>query len=114
MPKVSNPLAVALTRRSSGGIGSHIEIAPDRVDARAVLVKLGDDSTTGSERAQYIQQSTQLETLYREMVKALADLSVRNNDRELRDMLAKQGITVSANPPAAAAPPAPEPKKGGK
>ena len=65
-------------------------------------------------RAQYIQQTAQLEPLYREMVKALADLSVRNNDRELRDMLAKQGITVSANPPAAAPPPAPEPKKGGK
>jgi hypothetical protein len=62
-------------------------------------------------RGQYIQQTTQIEPLYREMVKALADLSVRNNDRELRDMLAKQGITVSPVPPAAA-PPAPEPKKG--
>ena len=66
-----------------------------------------------SSRAQFIQQTAQLEPLYREMVKALADLSVRNNDRELRDMLAKQGITVSANPPAAGLP-APEPKKGGK
>jgi len=64
-------------------------------------------------RAQYIQQTAQLEPLYREMVKALADLSVRNNDRDLRDLLAKQGITVSANPPAAAAP-APEPRKGSK
>jgi type VI protein secretion system component VasK len=67
--------------------------------------------TEVTSRAQYIQQTAQLEPLYREMVKALADLSVRNNDRELRDMLAKQGITVSA-PAAAAAPPAPEPKKG--
>ena len=33
----------------------------------------------------------------RELVKALADLSVRDNDGELRDMLAKQGITVSSN-----------------
>ena len=71
-------------------------------------------------RAQYIQQSAQLEPLYREMVKALADLSVRNNDVQLRELLAKQGITVSANPPPAAtnAPaagaPASEPKKGGK
>ena len=64
-------------------------------------------------RAQYIQQTAQLEPLYREIVKALADLSVRNNDSELRDMLAKRGITVSASPPAAA-PPAPsaEPRKG--
>ena len=66
-----------------------------------------------SSRAQYVQQTAQLEPLYREMVKALADLSVRNNDVQLREMLAKQGITLSANPPAAAAP-APEPRKGGK
>ena len=70
-------------------------------------------------RAQYIQQSAQLEPLYREIVKALADLSVRNNDVQLRELLAKQGITVSANPaPAASAPlggaPATEPKKAGK
>jgi len=60
-------------------------------------------------RAQYIQQSVQLEPLYREMIKALADLSVRNNDWELRDVLAKQGIKVSANPPTA-----PEPRKEGQ
>jgi len=69
-----------------------------------------------SGRAQYIQQTAQLEPLYREMVKALSELSVRNNDAELRDMLAKQGITISQSPapvaPAATA--APEPKKGGK
>jgi len=65
-------------------------------------------------RAQYIQQSTQLETLYREMVKALADLSVRNNDGQLRDLLTKQGITVNPTTPPAAPAPAPEPRKGGK
>ena len=54
-------------------------------------------------RAQYIQQAAQGEPLYREMVKALADLAVRNNDYQLRDMLAKQGISLTANP-------APEPK----
>ena len=66
-------------------------------------------------RAQYIQQSVQVEPLYRELVKALADLSVRNNDGELRDMLAKQGITVSgnANPSPLDAPTA-EQKKGGR
>jgi len=66
-------------------------------------------------RAQYIQQAAQLEPLYRELVKALSELSVRNNDAELRDMLAKQGITVTPAPAApASAAPAPEPKKGGK
>ena len=65
-------------------------------------------------RAQFIQQAAQLEPLYREMVKALGELAVRNNDTQLRDMLAKQGITVNlpVAPPALA--PAPEPKKGGK
>jgi len=67
-------------------------------------------------RAQFIQQAAQLEPLYREMVKALSELSVRNNDAQLRDMLAKQGIMVSTTPPPQPAPaaPAPEPKKGGK
>jgi hypothetical protein len=50
-----------------------------------------------SARAQYIQQAAQVEPLYREIVKALADLTIRNNDTELRDLLAKQGITVSVN-----------------
>lgn len=47
-------------------------------------------------RAQYVQQSVQLEGLYREIVKALADLSVRNQDTALRDLLAAQGITVNS------------------
>jgi uncharacterized membrane protein len=65
-------------------------------------------------RAQYIQQTVQVEPLYRELVKALADLSVRNNDGELRDMLAKQGITLSsnANPSPSDAPA--DSKKGGQ
>ena len=67
-----------------------------------------------TQRAQYIQQSAQLEPLYREMVKALGELTVRNNDAQLRDMLAKQGITVNLNPPAQPAPPPPEPKTEGK
>jgi len=65
-----------------------------------------------SARAQYIQQAAQLEPLYREVVKALADLSVRNNDAALREVLAKQGITVSGNP--APATTAPAPGNGGK
>lgn len=47
-------------------------------------------------RAQFVQQSAQLEGLYREIIKALADLSVRNQDNALRDLLAAQGITVNA------------------
>ena len=48
-------------------------------------------------RAQYVQQSVQLEGLYRDIVKALADLSVRNQDKALGDLLTAQGITVNAS-----------------
>lgn len=52
-------------------------------------------------RQQFIQQSVQLETLYREIVKALAELAVKNNDSQVMQMLASQGINVSVNAPAA-------------
>ncbi len=68
-------------------------------------------------RAQYIQQTAQLEVLYREIVKALADLSVKNQDADLRALLSAHGITVTVNPPASppAVPSGAEPgRKGGK
>jgi hypothetical protein len=87
--------------------------------AIANMVLFGQNRAAQAEvtaRAQFIQQAAQVEPLYREMVKALGELTVRNNDTQLRDMLAKQGITVNQGvpPPPALAPPAPEPKKGGK
>ena len=61
-------------------------------------------------RQQYVQQSLQLETLYREIIRALAELGARNNDGNLREMLQRHGITYDAAPApapaAAAAPPA--------
>ena len=59
-------------------------------------------------RQQYVQQSLQLETLYREIIRALAELGARNNDGNLREMLQRHGITYDAAPSAgaAAAPPA--------
>jgi hypothetical protein len=56
-------------------------------------------------RQQFIQQSIQLEGLYREMVKALADLSAKNNDVQLRDLLKTHGITFTVNPGAPGTPP---------
>jgi hypothetical protein len=56
-------------------------------------------------RQQFVLQSMQLEALYREMVKALADLSARSNDDQLRNLLKAHGITYTVNPPAA--PPTP-------
>ena len=54
-------------------------------------------------RARYIQTSVQLEGLYRELLKALADLAVRNQDPALTQLLSSQGITVSASPVSAGA-----------
>ena len=60
-------------------------------------------------RAQFIQQSVALEGLYRDIVKALAELAVKNNDTQLMQMLSAQGINVSVNAPAPAAAPAAPP-----
>ncbi|MEF8720318.1 MAG: hypothetical protein V5B35_06875 [Candidatus Accumulibacter necessarius] len=49
-------------------------------------------------RGQYIQQSLQLEPLYQSLIKSLADLAAKDNDAQLRDLLASQGISFSANP----------------
>lgn len=66
-------------------------------------------------RAQYIQQSVQLEGLHREIVNALASLAVRNKDDALKTILTQQGITFNVGQPesTSAAPPvsqAPEAK----
>lgn len=52
-----------------------------------------------STRGQYIQQSMQLEPLYQSMIKSLAELAAKDNDKQLRDFLAAQGITFTANTP---------------
>ena len=78
------------------------------------MVLFGQNRATQADiaqRNQYVQQSLQLEGLYRELVRALADLSVRNQDKALGDLLNTQGITINA--PAPAAPPA-DAKKGVK
>jgi type VI protein secretion system component VasK len=49
-------------------------------------------------RAQYIQQTVQLEGLQREIVSAIANLSVRNKDDALKTILTQQGITINVNP----------------
>jgi hypothetical protein len=50
-----------------------------------------------SGRAQFVQQSAQLETLFNEMVRALAELSARNNDEQLKTLLQGVGITFTLN-----------------
>jgi hypothetical protein len=55
-----------------------------------------------NQRQQYLQQSVQLEGLYREMVRALAELAARRSDDDLQRLLGKHGISVSVAPPPAA------------
>lgn len=55
-----------------------------------------------AQRQQYIQQSVALESLYREIVKALAELGARSNDRGILDILAAQGLSVTVNGASAA------------
>ncbi|WP_088281908.1 hypothetical protein [Ideonella sp. A 288] len=58
------------------------------------------------QRQQYVQQSVQLEGLYREIIRALAELAARNNDGDVKAMLQRHGITFNVNPAAAAPAPA--------
>ncbi|HEY3197876.1 MAG TPA: hypothetical protein VGJ57_07665 [Nitrospirales bacterium] len=60
-------------------------------------------------RAQYIQQTVQLEALQRDIVNAIANLSVRNKDDALKSILSQQGITINVAPQTTPAPPAQTP-----
>lgn len=55
-----------------------------------------------AERQQFIQQSVALENLYREIVKALAELGTKAGDRQLLEVLTSQGINVTFQPAAPA------------
>jgi hypothetical protein len=51
-----------------------------------------------NERAQLIGRSATAAVVYRQMVQALAQLSVRNHDPRLRAVLARQGLKVTVRP----------------
>jgi hypothetical protein len=77
----------------------------------AVLFEINRSlQTQVTSRAQYIQQTVQLEALNREIVSAIANLASRNNDEALRAVLAQHGITI--NPPPGAGTPAAPPAAG--
>lgn len=68
-----------------------------------VLLSLGNQSLRleVTERRQFITQSIQLEGLHREIVTALASVAVKDNDEQLKSLLASQGISLVGNPRAA-------------
>ncbi|MCA0243140.1 MAG: hypothetical protein LCI02_20030 [Proteobacteria bacterium] len=74
--------------------------------AAVALVGLGQHNAAArrelAQQQQYVQQSVQLEGLYREMVRALAELSARNGDEALRSLLQRHGISYNLQAPAAA------------
>ena len=69
-----------------------------------------------NERAQLISESTPVASLYRQIVQALAQLSVRDHDPRLQAVLARQGLHVTVRPasaPTGTAPQAPNTSKHG-
>jgi len=63
-----------------------------------------DAQTALGQRQQYVQQTIALESLYRDIVKALAELAVKGNDPQLIAILRAQGLSVTIDGPAGAAP----------
>ena len=53
-------------------------------------------------RQAFVQQTVPLEGLYNEIVKSLAQMAVKDNDRQMLNMLAAQGLTITINAPTAA------------
>jgi hypothetical protein len=81
------------------------------INITLVTLNRGQQAEIG-QRQQFVQQSVQLEGLYREIVRALAELGARNNDEAVRGLLARHGITYTVNAPAGNAPaPSGQPRK---
>lgn len=51
-----------------------------------------------STRAQFIQQSQQIEPLYQGLIRNLAEIAAKTNDPQIMHMLSAQGITFTVNP----------------
>jgi hypothetical protein len=54
-----------------------------------------------NQRQLFVQQTVPLEGLYRDIVKTLAEMAVKGNDRQVLNMLASQGLNVTVNAPPA-------------
>ncbi|HXG50745.1 MAG TPA: hypothetical protein VNN77_04960 [candidate division Zixibacteria bacterium] len=67
-----------------------------------ILLLLGNQNLQNEigERQQFIAQSIQLEQLHRQVVTALAALALKNNDAQLKEMLAAIGIALEEGGPA--------------
>jgi len=52
-----------------------------------------------TDRQQFIAQSVQIQQLTRDLANALANLAVKNNDEQIRQLLTSHGVTFSVTPP---------------
>lgn len=57
-----------------------------------------------AQRQQFVQQTGALDGLYRDIVKALAEVAVKGNDKQILDLLSAQGLSVTVNKPEPATP----------
>jgi hypothetical protein len=81
------------------------------VIVNALLFTLNRDAQNAlNERQQFIQQTVPVEALYRDIVKSLAEVAVKDKDKRLLDMLAAQGLTITASGPTPPSAPASFPR----
>lgn len=67
-----------------------------------MLTQNRDSQAKLAQRQQFIQQTVPLESLYREIAKALAESAIKSNDQQVLSMLSSQGLNVTVNTPSAA------------
>ncbi|MEX0805758.1 MAG: hypothetical protein WD688_20930 [Candidatus Binatia bacterium] len=65
-----------------------------------ILLLIGNQSlqVSVSERQQYIAETIQLETLNRQVIAVLAEMALKTNDGQLKELLAGVGIDLSPTP----------------
>ena len=93
MTKLQYWIAVVLGAACFAAMAANVTLGTLNHSARADV----------TQRQQYVQQSVQLEGLYKEIIRALAELGTRNNDADVKALLQRHGITVNVNAPAAPA-----------
>jgi predicted Holliday junction resolvase-like endonuclease len=68
-----------------------------------IMLALGNQSLQAevNERQQFIAQSIQLEQLNRQVVAVLANMAMKSNDEQLKNLLASSGVGIGPNPESA-------------
>lgn len=66
-----------------------------------ILLMAGNQSLQLSvnERQQYIAETIQLEALNRQVIAVLAEMALKTNDGQLKELLAGVGVNLSPSPP---------------